>query len=723
MPFPGGFVMTPDLVTLIVSLPEQAQLIYVDTVEDRIAQRLTVDFQPTALALQGDTLFAATRGSALIYALDVKTAQVKKRFNAGGEAIRHLACHPAQGRLYATSTDHHVYSIDPATGDVRQTAAQGDFIAVDPVDGRFVYTGIQPADRNTIHIREMPGRRFVVSRDTWGPRARLMKYGVEGETLRQVAGQDNAAVNGWWMHLTPDGKRLMFVGGGGWRPLERSGSGGGYYTAVYDTEDLKTMVGQAPHGLNILFHPVLNLGVSNAYSSDLTLFQGRSLVELRKIHLGAEQERRTSVLAFCGQGSKILLWTGDHPEKQQGLIVVPLKLSDGDWNLLAQHYGPLRTKRLVTGAGTPEVAGGQAAAQGGSAAPAASAATAPAPKPARKAAAIAFQPHRPTGGREEVELPGFVGDVTVGGGGRYLIYRLSDRPKLAIFDVQQGKVAKELPLISSVAHLAGGATQLIVVYPRAKQLEVWNLSSFEKETTAPLPAQLTSDAIGHVCMGSASGGPLFVYLPHEKRTLAVDVPTLATTEVRWTVFGPNNAGGPGHMRASADGTVLLGWGGSWAGLEMATFEDGQQLDAKKEFEFSGGAFALPSVNGGLIFTQWAIVTRDLQPMKVPELQQAYLIPAQEPGYFLALFNAGKRPLPNTSPTEGPANLPPVEKVVIYSESLKPLLVINDCQELREPSALHWEKRVHFYPRAGLLITLANNRRLILRHVDVPSPSS
>src|SRR5262249_22405015 len=139
MPQPGGFVLTPDLVTLILSQPAQAQLLYIDTVDERITKRVDLDFQPTALALQGDTLFAAAKGSALIYALDAKTGAVKKRLNSGGEAIRQLACHPQRGRLYATSNDNSVYSINPATGDVVKTVARGDFLAVDQVSGGSVY--------------------------------------------------------------------------------------------------------------------------------------------------------------------------------------------------------------------------------------------------------------------------------------------------------------------------------------------------------------------------------------------------------------------------------------------------------------------------------------------------------------------------------------------------------------------------------------------------------
>jgi S1-C subfamily serine protease len=86
--------------------------------------------------------------------------------------------------------------------------------------------------------------------------------------------------------------------------------------------------------------------------------------------------------------------------------------------------------------------------------------------PSKPPAPIVYQPHVPKGDKEEVRLTGTVSDVAVGGGGRYLILRLAGKKKLAVFDVQQGKVAKELPLLDEVVHFAAGAQQFVVVYPK-----------------------------------------------------------------------------------------------------------------------------------------------------------------------------------------------------------------------------------------------------------------
>src|SRR3954447_5797049 len=118
---PGGWVMLPDLVTLIVSLPEEAKLVYFDTLTNRIARKVEVDFKPGPLALQGDRLYAGAAGSALVYALDVKRAKTLKEFAIPRDAVARLACHPKSGLVYASTASLKVFSLDPQGGSVTTT--------------------------------------------------------------------------------------------------------------------------------------------------------------------------------------------------------------------------------------------------------------------------------------------------------------------------------------------------------------------------------------------------------------------------------------------------------------------------------------------------------------------------------------------------------------------------------------------------------------------------
>lgn len=336
LPPPSGAVMLRDNATLVVSHAETANLIYFDTMAEREIKRVEVDFQPGELIVQGDTLFAAAKGSALLYALEAATGKVKKEYNLGGDGIVHIACHPRSGLIYASTTKFGVVSLDPASGTVNKTKALGQFLAVSP-GGKFLYTGVQPPDRDEIEFIFRRDGSVRLYSDTWGPRAVLMKYAVDGSDLRFVSGQNNAAVNGWWMHLTPDGKRLMMVSGGGWRPPKEGGTGGGYVTAVFRTDNLQAVAQQIPFsGLNTIFHPVLNLGVANSYGMFLTLFNGKSLVKRTAIELNKERESRPLLLMFGGKGRKLILWNGDNMQKEQGLHFLPLPLKPEEEAALAK---------------------------------------------------------------------------------------------------------------------------------------------------------------------------------------------------------------------------------------------------------------------------------------------------------------------------------------------------------------------------------------------------
>jgi hypothetical protein len=334
---PGGWALTPDNVTLIVSQPDQAQLVYIDTVADKLIKKVDMDFKPGALAMQGDTLWAAAKGGAQVFALDAATGKVKKEFNTGGDAIQEMACDPKTGPIFASTASYKVMAIDME--GVTPTRARGHFLAVGP-ECKFLITGIQPPlDWNDFKVIEGPGGTIRVIRDTWGVRASMFKFTVEGKELKFAAAQNNAASNGWALHMSADGKRVGFVGGGGWRPpAGTGGEGGGYVVALFDTSDLKSMVGQAPHGLTMALHPVLNLGVTNIYGKELAVFNGKSLVKKSTITLTSAEERRASVLTFGGKGRKIIVWNGENVQNEQGLHLVRLDLTDEDKETLRKAY-------------------------------------------------------------------------------------------------------------------------------------------------------------------------------------------------------------------------------------------------------------------------------------------------------------------------------------------------------------------------------------------------
>ena len=98
--------------------------------------------------------------------------------------------------------------------------------------------------------------------------------------------------------------------------------------------------------------------------------------------------------------------------------------------------------------------------------------------------------------------------------------------------------------------------------------------------------------------------------------------------------------------------------------------------------------------------------------QMPALHGAYFVPAAEPGYFLALENiVGGYNKTNDRLDSGQAG--------VYNDDRRPLFVFRGLDELKTAANLPWDKRIYYYPRAGLLMTLGGEQdRLILRRVKL-----
>ena len=355
LPAPAGFVVTPQLTGLVVSLPGTTELVYFNTLTEQETKRVTLDFKPGAMCLQGRTLYVAAQGAALVYAIELSTGKPLKEFGIAGDAIAKLACHPQAGPIFASTASRQIHSIDPTTGKSTKTAGVGFDIGITP-DGKTLISGFQPSDREYDYkVKDSLDGHVTIPWDgTWGARAQLLKYTIAGNELKFVAAQNNAASNGWAFHLSPDGTRAMIPGGGGWRPTEGN-QGGGYVTAVFSTANLQTMVGQGPHCDNLVFHPGLPLAVASHGGRELSFFHSNSFKPRNKIVLSAAADKRPFLLTFGGKGTTVILWNGENTQNQaEGLHFLPLELSSEERAELTKVYGPLPKPVVV--ASKPEVA-------------------------------------------------------------------------------------------------------------------------------------------------------------------------------------------------------------------------------------------------------------------------------------------------------------------------------------------------------------------------------
>jgi hypothetical protein len=151
-----------------------------------------------------------------------------------------------------------------------------------------------------------------------------------------------------------------------------------------------------------------------------------------------------------------------------------------------------------------------------------------------------------------VEFNVRIGDVAVGGGGRYVLLTLPERSALAVFDVNAARVVKLLPLASGRALVTAGAEKAIVAYPDYRFIQRWDLASLELERSASLPIRGVLRAIE---LGADSVGPILAYWlqPQGKgefdptRLSLIDIASLEVLRLK-----PPDRGGQGQSGVSRE---------------------------------------------------------------------------------------------------------------------------------------------------------------------------
>jgi len=324
------------------------------------------------------------------------------------------------------------------------------------------------------------------------------------------------------------------------------------------------------------------------------------------------------------------------------------------------------------------------------------------------AAGAKITPARLDADQTEVKLPADIADVAVGGGGRYLILHLRKLRQLAIFDSSAAKVVKYLGLDSDDIVFTAGAEKLIVVSVSKNLIFRYNLGTFERELTAPIPVKGT---VKSVALGADSLGPLLVY-----GTDGTEVHSLTSFQFLnpTTLAAANttvkNSGQVGihrdgvQFRPSADGTVF----GMWSTSSMQTIVV-EGSEARIHFMHGNPGPALPGPDGRIIYSSTGIYNSELKQIWRPDQGQgersAVRIPAQQGNYYLDIGNDGKM------------------AVCISGES-RPLITLpklldREDMQVSSRTDLAVDKRFHFIPGAQLIVAIPKaNDRLLLRRFDI-----
>lgn len=319
-------------------------------------------------------------------------------------------------------------------------------------------------------------------------------------------------------------------------------------------------------------------------------------------------------------------------------------------------------------------------------------------------------------------LPAPIDDVAAGGNGRYLLFHLEKLRKLAVFDVAQAKITHYVPLSSDNVLFAAGAEKLIIVVRNQSVIQRYDLATQKMERTAPLPEVGQLDGLA---LGYASAGPAMLMTRQGPRLLNLEKLELADPKEdvgdnRWRPHPQY----PLQVRASADGSTFAAWepGLSPGGIRLLTL-DGDT--AKYRYEHSSAGVLQPSYDGNLLFTGAGLYSADLKPLSADRFHGIVCIPAYHPAYFLGFDRQNRIHGHNTRNSRNRAENP---KLSLYTTGDKRLLVsFTEFDELNDPqetpfnrfNSLSIDKRVHFFPTANLLVTVASTRdQLVLRRLEV-----
>lgn len=321
-------------------------------------------------------------------------------------------------------------------------------------------------------------------------------------------------------------------------------------------------------------------------------------------------------------------------------------------------------------------------------------------------------------GAKVISLPSTVDAVGRAAGGRFLLLRTPRTREIHVFDPNAGEVIQRFEVGRSDALFAGSASKLFVYNPGRvnEELERWDLTTGQKELTAARPAGVVKpDAL---VVGAGVDGPVYlVSVPSGGVANAreLDPVTLKQRD------GGNHAltGWRGddetrvHVRASDDGTLLgVTTPGGAQGVRFAP----RGAPALLKLPLNGGLFptlATPSPDGRLVFTPVGFYDVTAAPRK--STVTPYCLPtAHGNGLFLSFGrDIGRRLI---DPVRVHLTADPEQWVVLPEVAVPGGFVASYTGDLPP------DQRVHFWPAAGLALTIrtgeANRQQLDARPLDV-----
>jgi hypothetical protein len=327
--------------------------------------------------------------------------------------------------------------------------------------------------------------------------------------------------------------------------------------------------------------------------------------------------------------------------------------------------------------------------------------SAPRPDPVR--------PTRLAKDRDTVELPGEFDAVGRGAGGRFLFLRIPSRRELAVFDPNEGRLVASIPLGSPNALFAAGAARLFVYQDGT--LERWDLLTWVKEHSAPLPG-----AVDALVVGPGSDGPVFRVTSRDDAlsVSAIDPVTLTIPERRPAFRATGWKGDlQTPVRVSDDGRLLAVGGRAPLVIWPIGRFQATPLDPAPVGHLT------PSPDGRFLYSAQGVYVPAGARVVSPFREYLYSFPTAHGGDLFLSLDVDEPDGPNGTPRiQGPLGLH-------LTGQRAPIARLTQVEaprgfDARDPEEVPAGERVHLWPAAGLLAVLpAGKPRIELYRVDVP----
>ena len=309
-----------------------------------------------------------------------------------------------------------------------------------------------------------------------------------------------------------------------------------------------------------------------------------------------------------------------------------------------------------------------------------------------------------------LELDGKVGQLAVGGGGRYIVMHFPDKGQLSVFDVNTARI-KSVPADNGDVLVAAGLTK-VVTYVSGNIFRVYTLPNLDKQYDASAPG-----GVHGMAMGSRTNGPMLT-VGVFGRVALYDIFTDGIKEVEASAGEPGVHWHQKGVRALPDGSAFSTHDGFRGGQNTILL-----TVQSRKWKVSADTFAAPFPGqDGHFYGNGVVIDKSYKDQKFGGIGagsgQWFLPSVSSKDYYLKL-------VPTTT-GKFPKEKRYLEVSVHKGKNSAATTVLTEQPEFEgfvdrfsKDPAIVFDQHLFLIPEAKVLVTLNKDRnRLVLRKLDL-----